>query len=224
MPFKSSARVRTLDWTYADACIRGYYDFLMLDREAAKFGDIEYHKDLEELKRKRDIAGLQVIVFAAMCFEAAIYDFAAIHLTDGYVQKYLDKLDVLSKWVVILKLVTGYELRADRSPYASLKQLVKARNRLVHSKSEEMDFDNLESQIKRLQEESNEHERDIHNAFRALVLMSLELEHSLGPNGNPLLSFDPDTAPGRQLPNELQEVVDRCRQIVTRDSRENQKC
>lgn len=48
----------------------------------------------------------------------------------------MDKLDTLSKWVVVPRLVSGYKLQKDRAPYAALKALIAARNRIVHSKSE----------------------------------------------------------------------------------------
>jgi hypothetical protein len=76
-----------------------------------------------------------------MCFESAIYEYAGDHLGDAYVQDHIDKLDVLSKWLIVSRLVTGYELRKDQAPYAALKELVSARNKLVHSKSESLDFE-----------------------------------------------------------------------------------
>ena len=49
------------------------------------------------------------VVFSAMAVEAYIYDYAARNLSDSFVKKYLDKLDLVSKWVVIPLIVTGKE-------------------------------------------------------------------------------------------------------------------
>ncbi|MDP1546942.1 MAG: hypothetical protein Q8L87_13055 [Anaerolineales bacterium] len=54
---------------------------------------------------------------------------------DSFVKDYLDKLDTLSKWVVIPKLITGRELSRRQHWYGLLKQLIKTRNAITHHKS-----------------------------------------------------------------------------------------
>ena len=77
-------------------------------------------------------AGLKTIVFAAMCIEAAAFDFAATQLSDSYAQRYLDKLDLVSKWVVVPKLICGRSLKESGPSLNALRVLVRARNALVH--------------------------------------------------------------------------------------------
>ena len=47
------------------------------------------------------------VVFLHLFLKAVIYDYGAINTSDSYMKKYIDKLEFLSKWVVIPKLVTG---------------------------------------------------------------------------------------------------------------------
>lgn len=216
LPRQNFARIKTLTYLYADACERGYEQYLALTERINEIGEVEYDPELEELTRQHDIAGLQTIVFAGMCFESAIYEYAADHLGDVYVQDHLDKLDVLSKWLIVLRFVAGYELRKDQAPYAALKGLVSARNKLVHSKSEPFDFDNAQKQLARIQEEEKMYIQSIHNAYRAILLVSMELESKLGPMNNPFPSYDPKVAPLRDTPAKLKPVVSECRAIVTR--------
>jgi hypothetical protein len=74
-------------------------------------------------------------LFAAMCLEAFIYDYAATNFTDSYAKKYLDKLDLVAKWVVIPKLALCVEFPKDSQAFEYLRAIKKERDKLVHSKS-----------------------------------------------------------------------------------------
>lgn len=77
------------------------------------------------------------IVFSVMTIDAYIYDYAARNLSDTYVKKHIDRLDLISKWVVIPRLVTGKELPADGKWLSMLGNLIKQRNLIIHHKSSE---------------------------------------------------------------------------------------
>ena len=47
----------------------------------------------------------------------------------------LDKLDTLSKWIIVPKLITGRELPRQQKWFELLKKLIKARNSIIHHKS-----------------------------------------------------------------------------------------
>lgn len=94
----------------------------------------EYHS-LSPVKEKSEDYCVIALVFAALAIEAYIYDYAAKKLTDNFVRLHLDKLDLVSKWVVIPKLVTGKDFPKDGQAFCLLKQLVKDRNYIVHNKS-----------------------------------------------------------------------------------------
>jgi hypothetical protein len=75
------------------------------------------------------------IVFSAITIEAYIYDYAARHFSDSYVQNYVDKMDTVSKWVIVPRLITGRELPRDQRWFQLIKLLISERNLIVHSKS-----------------------------------------------------------------------------------------
>lgn len=107
-----------------------------------KEADIEYDKSCEwqsekyyQLRADAQKSGYIAIVFSAMYIESAVYDFGAIYLGDNYVLKHVDKLNITSKIIVLLKLATGRDLNTDGQAYEHLKKLFEYRNELVHSKS-----------------------------------------------------------------------------------------
>jgi len=77
-------------------------------------------------------------IFGALCLEAFIYDYAAIHFSDTHARKYLEKVGFISKWVIIPKLVTGSDFPTDSQAFELLLKLNKERDRLVHAKSKPM--------------------------------------------------------------------------------------
>ncbi|EON90558.1 hypothetical protein MARLIPOL_18123 [Marinobacter lipolyticus SM19] len=215
-PVESFARIGTFSYLYAEATEKGYSEFLATSEEIEALDNVEYDERLGELEHARDLAAIQAIVFSAMCFEAAIYDFASIHLGDGYVQDHLDKLDVLSKWLVVIRFVSGIEIPKSEAPYAALKNLVFERNRLVHSKSEPMSSSNIERHFEKMEKREREFVSGVHDAFRAIVLMSLYLDKVLHGYHNPLPSFSKRNAPLREYYSELEEVIHDCRRVIAR--------
>lgn len=213
---KNFARIGITAGFFENAAERSYDKFVELSRVIENRDEPEYDPDFDEVCTQRDIAGVETIVFAAMCFESAIYDYAADHLGDTYVKEHLDKLDVLSKWVLIMRLVAGYEFQKSHAPYAALKGLVSARNKLVHSKSEPFDFENMEKQVDGLIMAQERRHQAIHNAYRAIVLVSVDIEAKLGPLNNPLSSFDPSVALMREIPPNLARTVAECRSTIYR--------
>lgn len=215
-PVESGARAKVFHYTFASAAQSNYELYLTLEHQLHV--DSEGKKNSPEstiLGNKLFIAGVETIVFSAMCFEAAIFDYAAWQLGDGYTNEHLSKLDLVSKWIVLPKLICGVELKKDRAPFAALNKLVKARNRLVHHRSVELNFED-QAQLRRLENESRQFNADVHNAFRALVLMSLEMENLLGGFFNPLPSYSNKgiSWPQRFDTPEIATLISNCKRIV----------
>lgn len=85
-----------------------------------------------------DQAAMTAIVFAGMALEGFIYDYAAQNLSDSFVSKYLDKLDLKAKWVVVPRLVLGKQLDLGGKGLNLLGDLIRLRNGLVHPKSHDI--------------------------------------------------------------------------------------
>jgi hypothetical protein len=83
---------------------------------------------------------LTAVVFSSLFFEAYIFDYASRRLSASYAEKYLDKLDVVAKWVVVTRLVKAPGLDAGLEVFGRLKGLVALRNRLVHHKTSSGDM------------------------------------------------------------------------------------
>ena len=98
---------------------------------------ILFEQKINPLQKDLAKSSLIVIVFSAMAVEAYIYDYASRHLGDAFVKDHLDKLDAASKWVLVPMLITGRELSRQQKWFELLKNLIKARNSIIHHKSSE---------------------------------------------------------------------------------------
>ena len=119
----------------------------------ANLGDASYAGDqvaleFELININKELAKLVsiTIVFTTIAAESYIYDIAARHLSDSFVKKHIDKLDLISKWVIIPKLITGKELSRGGEWFQLLKNLVRERNSIIHSKTSELPYTTEEFQ------------------------------------------------------------------------------
>lgn len=112
-------------------------------------------------------SGTTTVVFAALCLEAFIYDYAARCFSNSYVDNYLDKLNLVAKWVVIPKLVLGKEFPRDSQAFECLVKLKKARDTLVHAKSKQEPSSD-EERAKMLDELEQKETENFENAYTAV--------------------------------------------------------
>lgn len=75
-----------------------------------------------------------VVVFSGMAIESFINSVGAQRLSSSYFKKYLDKLEVIAKWVIVPGLADLPALDPGGQLFERLRQLVKDRNALVHGK------------------------------------------------------------------------------------------
>jgi len=103
------------------------------DARPAKYDrDVDFHcVKNAEIQR----AAMVSLIFSALTLEAFVNNYAIERFSRSYFDNHLDKLPTISKWIVILKLVTGKELNSGAQPYGCLKRLFKRRDRLVHYKT-----------------------------------------------------------------------------------------
>ena len=210
----TSIRINTLHRTFGDVCREAYESYLELSEQIASIAhtsDIE-NQERDQLEYKQFNAGLKSIVFAGMCFEASIYDYAARNLGDNYVVAHMDKMDLVSKWIVIPRLVCQKELQKDKVPFASFKQLVKARNSLVHHKSRPLGSITSEN-LDKLKQQEEGFSRDVINSFRAIIFMSLEMDLLVGLD-NPLPMFGGSVITSVKYSARIDTVIDDCKSVL----------
>jgi len=100
----------------------------------------------DKVAEKNDRIGrlaLVVVVFCATSLEAFINHYAISHLSKNYLKTYLDKLDLLSKWIVIPRITTGTQLDAGVKAFQDLSWLISLRNKLVHYKARKVNIEEL---------------------------------------------------------------------------------
>ncbi|MBD2060490.1 hypothetical protein H6F88_31610 [Oculatella sp. FACHB-28] len=112
-----------------------------------------YSQKLAPVENKLSNYCVVTIVFSALAVEGYIYDYAARKLTDNFVEEHIDKLKVISKYIVVTKLVTGKDFPKDGKAYQMLKQLISNRNYIVHSKSANLMKPDAEAELAKLTKE-----------------------------------------------------------------------
>jgi len=137
------ARLFTNSFTFAEIAVKHFLSGeeayqKLLPLFSQEDADAMYQRSLLEMPAEQEFS--ISICFSAMALEAFIYDYAARNLGDGYVSKYLDKLDLTSKWLVIPRLITGSVIDPGCRAINLLRELVQERNRLVRSKSKAVSF------------------------------------------------------------------------------------
>jgi hypothetical protein len=171
-------------------------------------------------------ASIQCIVFSAMACEAAIYDLAAIHLSDDFARS-IDKLDVIGKWMVVPSLICGRALVETGPAMNSLNSLIKVRNKLVHHKSisaipasdnpkvREKAFDEGRAQMARFTEGALP-------ALEAVILLSLELNRVLGvPTGVlPFFETHITRQSSHQESADIMNLINKCRRTDANNRRD----
>lgn len=103
--------------------------------------------EVDLLAEKNDVIGrhaLIVIIFSTLSLEAYINYYSAIRLSKNYHSNYLDRLDLLSKWIIIPRLITGKQMDPGSKPLQNLSWLVSLRNKLVHYKPREIPIEEIQ--------------------------------------------------------------------------------
>ena len=132
--------------------IDNYKEIVKLEKEHSELqvntSESEKSSDdfVDKVAEKNDRIGrlvLIVVVFCATSLEAYINHYAISNLSKNYFKTYLDKLDLLSKWIVIPRITTGTQLDAGSRPLQDLSWLITLRNKLVHYKSRTVSIEEI---------------------------------------------------------------------------------
>jgi hypothetical protein len=120
---------------YATAC-----DSINRIRENNRF----FEKDDISLDDENSVRGIiydnerlavTTIVFCSMTLESYINHYGSTNLSKTYFDKYLDKLDLKAKWIIVPRLITGKQVNPGCKAFAQFSNLITLRNKLVHDKA-----------------------------------------------------------------------------------------
>ncbi|WP_318498915.1 hypothetical protein [Photobacterium leiognathi] len=209
-PREFFARTEVMKYTYKSIAEEEYVNAFLAEEKFSL--DID-ECELLELESKATNHAVKAIVFSAMCLEAAINDYAGTHLGDRYFETHLSSLDVVSKWVVIPKLVCGNQLDKSSAAFGALKHLIRARNQLVHSKSREIPRcpQSLQEQIDK---SDAKFDADFNNSLKAVYLLAMEMDYVVGQQYNPIGTMDSKFTMPKSRPEQLKKLFDECKNIV----------
>ncbi|HJT75713.1 MAG TPA: hypothetical protein VJ739_00775 [Gemmataceae bacterium] len=98
---------------------------------------------MDELSSEALQHGIVTITFSAFALEAHINEYGSRRLSATYFERFIDKLDTISKWMVIPRLVCGKEISRDSQPFQYLVELFRLRNKIVHPKAKDVDLTEL---------------------------------------------------------------------------------
>jgi len=152
-----TAEPLTVAWTthdkYFALVLKNYARIETLKKERDEFqsslkGKTMSDRDVDVLASRNDAIGelaLVVVVFSALTLEAYINHYGISRLSRNYFSNYLDKLDMVAKWIVIPKVATGKRLDPGSAAMQDLDWLVTLRNKLVHYKSKKVALDEIQT-------------------------------------------------------------------------------
>ena len=145
-PTRRYKRYKTAHGDYFGLAVR---NLLMARRLKKEFDD--YARQTESVEGTDDVWDhflflaksmsdhcLVVVVFCALALEAFVNHYAISRISGSYFGRYLERLSIQAKWVVIPGIVLGAGLKPGSRPLQELDWLVRLRNRLVHYKSHEV--------------------------------------------------------------------------------------
>lgn len=173
----------------------------------------------DRLSWQASSAAIRTIVFAGMCLEAAIYDFAGWHLPAQFVDN-LDRIDFVEKWMMIPVLADGTGLPRGGQAHTALAALRSQRNLLVHAKSEEARHgDALDRQVAKLLGRGEAIRAACRTAMEAVIYCSLEMDERNPDLLNPLPRFAARPSPDEgdegdeedDRPAEIRTLISSCR-------------
>lgn len=98
-----------------------------------------FRRFTHEFEKKAELLECKILaaLMTAFFFEAYIYDYGARKKSAKFIGKYLDKLDPVSKWIIISKLFSSPGLDEGDEVMERLKKLFSLRNSLAHHKTKE---------------------------------------------------------------------------------------
>ena len=144
---RSYARLGLVE-TFLEIAVDSYIDFrkdiIAFDQIVSEGGIMHdgimiYNRENDHVKYDNKLRKdtIKIIIFLTTFLESYINDLGGIVLGDTFVKEHLDKLSIISKWIVIPRLITNEEIDKSKSYYQGFKELVQWRNNLIHHKTKD---------------------------------------------------------------------------------------
>jgi hypothetical protein len=92
------------------------------------------YKEMFETQHARFEAGVITLLSATSLMERVLYGFASSYMHFESYESNFDRLSLEAKWIVLPKLCAGIVVDEDCTEINELRQLIKARNAVVHPK------------------------------------------------------------------------------------------
>jgi hypothetical protein len=113
--------------------------------DAAKIkADKEYKKNpkapIFPTLEKRTEAGVILLVTTAALLERIINDYAYTFLDPASYEEHLGNLRTITKWLLLPRLCQNKEIAEDNPTITDFRELIKARNVIVHHRRKELDL------------------------------------------------------------------------------------
>lgn len=140
-------------------------------------------KKLDKCESEIEKLAISIIIFSALTLESYMYDYGARKLGDNFMKNHLDKLDPISKVIILLELITKKKFPKDERVYELIKKLNKSRNSLVHFKSSKKDLNNIFGDSYKNDDEFISLTEKAEQAYKALVALADTIEN-LDPSEN----------------------------------------
>lgn len=107
-------------------------------------GSLDPHDSVRMMQRmsaasdQRKEAGVVLLMAAAALLEQVINDYAHTFLEPELYEEHLGRVRIITKWILLPLLCQNKQIREDDPAINSLRQLILARNHIVHRKRKEM--------------------------------------------------------------------------------------
>lgn len=75
------------------------------------------------------------VVFFVLAMEAYINYYAVMRLGKKYTEQHIDRLDLVSKWVIVPHLALGRRVLPEGETLTNLRKVVRLRNQIAHPKA-----------------------------------------------------------------------------------------
>lgn len=122
-------------FTYAQIVFNQSRRFINLTSSPEKYAGWMLYTQEFQIEAEKLECKILAVLSTALFLEAYIFDYGARRESASYVDKFLDKLDPIAKWVVVPRLVVPPGLNRDDEVFERLRRLYKLRNDLVHHKT-----------------------------------------------------------------------------------------